>query len=921
MKRKKGNIKSLIEHIKAELLSSSSRPIEIRDDLFLDKLLAGQNEDDDPREDNFEKEADREKGLLWPPFYHGNNTWSYFWFIKNKKNLTKFVLENPDKFKNSEPLLVEDKYPIIHAIYRLLKRLARFVLWLIYVCVGGLWHLIYGYNKRGQNRCSNNDKIRNWIESFGLARGCRFKRLLKVVIFVFVILPITTLIVIIILIPAILPIMISGLVAIICIAVCYISVSLVNKVCRFLFKKSDEPKSAEINVFNNGNNVNPNWIERLIGSVNRKQIDASRWSGLNAIILSIVTVLFVCIIVNVVMFFVRDVIFFHPEMSINDAGVVKITQPCNVEHYLFLHSCVELWKDTGIDIVEGDKFEVNYSGAFYSTIRDMNNASLHHKEPRYRLMNSRNYGNNQKEDSIVKYCVYNAESARIGQLLFQIVPTGQEPKHQCGDDAIFAVDFSENKNENSTEAQRSGRLRVAVNDIYLPREGFSEMIKSKSINSKLKCELLNRALYPISMNQVFTDSVLDGKSREKVRKGVVLKLNPRKIQVADIEEADSLCDVILVENDSLRNKLKKVFNDALNNKDANIIVSGLCVSDIHKVDSIGKAFFAENYSLQNKYNLVLKYSQYKKDANIIADGFSHKVDSLSLAVFAESHHSYMKFHTFFLAIEGKVKTDSLLKVVSNNAAINKYHSILKAEIIDDKSDALKDGLTKAVSRIKVDPVKNDSILSFFDSVLDVCNKDKSMDVISEEEILKANNQLESVYGKNDSLRIMCESLLDSIRVRRNSDSQKVDDLLSFVFDLNDLIREQYGHIRDVARVGNEDSLSLANDTLFAQIELLNHYLGTEILQRIDSIDADLWNNPDFGCDGNAGFWYNDNAGDLLVNVTVYRDNHSLLSMSGPYRFIEHQFVNPDRHLRLVVIIVLVLLVLYVVDYFVGRYKS
>lgn len=597
MKRKKGNIKSLIEHIKAELLSSSPRPIEIRDDLFLDKLLAGQNEDDDPREDNFEKEADREKGLLWPPFYHGNNTWSYFWFIKNKKNLTKFVLENPDKFEKKKSLPVEDKYPIMHAIYRLFKRLARFVIWLIYVCIGGLWHLIYGNSKNNRNHGTT-----------------------------------------------------------VCIT---------------------EKKSH-------------NRIERLIGFVNRKQIDASRWSGLNAIILSIIIVLFICSVINVFMFFVRDVIFFHPEMSINDAGVVKITQPCNVEHYLFLHSCAELWKDTGIDIVEGDKFEVNYSGAFYSTIRDMNNASLHHKEPRYRLMNSRNYGNNQKEDPIVNYCVYNADSARIGQLLFQIVPAGQEPKHQCGDDAIFAVDFSENKNENSTEAQRSGRLRVAVNDIYLPKDRIFEIITSGEMkNDTLKSELLNRALYPISMNQVFMDSELNPSTKDSIR-----NLFVSVIKKKSTPDVGSLIEIVFSKNDLIREQYRMI-----------------------------RELGVKNFEQKGK---------------------------------------------------GSRKTRK------------------------DKSQAIKDSL-----------------------------------------------------------------------------------------------------------------LNIQHASLFAKIKDLNKYLFEEILPKLDSPDQIQWDSPDF--------WYNDNAGDLLVNVTVYRDNHSLLSMSGPYRFIEHQFVKPDSTFWLVFgITAFVFLVMFVSDNCHGR---
>lgn len=611
------NHKSLIEHIKRAIITNSGKPVEIRDDTLLDKILS----EDKPEEPTDEKE------LLWPPYYHFDDKLrSYFWFVKSPKNIDKVLHEKGINIKSHEEDHVKcdispsgddkvyyDKYPYLHAFWRLIKRTFRFCIWLLYVFVGSVFSL---FKPEG--------KLKSFFLGLGifLLEGSIIYGLIKFVKFVF---PYSKYVI-----PYMLPGLDSpiesikpGLDSLIEFKECLvwlvtftiglvIVLFFVKKICREQNNNKDTQEESDNKDTgtstiqstdettdcdkNNGNKVEVNnsqsndktiecnknnegskqvkkqrWWNKVGKFIDDNELDASRWSKLNAIVLSIVFTVFICFVVYFILFFIHDIIFFQPKMSVPNSGVVKITRPCNVDQYLFLHSSAQLWKNTRIGIVEGDKFEVYYSGAFYSTIRDMDKSAVLDKPLKYQVMNSRQYGDEVGNDDIVKYCVYNDESAKIGQLLLQISPTWK-PNNQVGKDSINAVDFSNGKKENIFTAKKPGTLYVAVNDVYLDANSLKNMIKKDSIDPTLKNELLNHALYPMTSERLTsqtdeldtrdTDSIKHKFANYSTKLDSLFSINKR------IQETHNLIRALVNLNDSAKNKSgkKNDYYDTIVNK-------------------------------------------------------------------------------------------------------------------------------------------------------------------------------------------------------------------------------------------------------------------------------------------------------------------------------------------------------------------
>lgn len=617
------NHKSLIEHIKRAIITNSGKPVEIRDDTLLDKILS----EDKPEEPTDEKE------LLWPPYYHFDDKLrSYFWFVKNPNNLSTFLGEEQindykndyielksDKSPSGDDKVSYDKYPHLHAFWRLIKRTFRFCVWLLYVFVGSIFSLF---------------KPNGNFMSLGLGFGSLFLSVIGLAMLVLLGWGLFWLIEKILTcvnnwIVSLYGQQWGGLLWLIPLVLCVVcAVYVVTKICREHKGNTNAPGKDDNNDGNktdvdnsqsnnnttecdksiddnkdtqkeddskaNGENVNSSndkttecnknnegskqvkkqrWWNKVGKFIDDNELDASRWSKLNAIVLSVVFTSFICCVVYFILFFIHDIIFFQPKMSVPNSGVVKITRPCNVDQYLFLHSSAELWKNTRIGIVEGDEVEVYYSGAFYSTIRDMDKSAVLDEPLKYQVMNSRQYGDEVGNDDIVKYCVYNDESAKIGQLLLQISPTGEE-KSQDGKDIINAVDFSNGKKENKFTAKRSGNLYVAVNDVYLDANSLKKMMAPKAIDSTLKNELLNHALYPMTSERLTSQTdELSSKDKDDIKQKFgndntkttldgLFDINKK------IQETHNLIRALVNLNDSAKNKSgkKNDYYDTIVNK-------------------------------------------------------------------------------------------------------------------------------------------------------------------------------------------------------------------------------------------------------------------------------------------------------------------------------------------------------------------
>ena len=92
---------------------------------------------------------------------------------------------------------------------------------------------------------------------------------------------------------------------------------------------------------------------------------------LNGIILFSCMVLTFVVVASMMVFFIKDIMFRSPEMSINSRGAIVLQQPCKQEYYVYLMNSSDTCSDTGISLSTGDKVEVAYSGSFYSDICDM----------------------------------------------------------------------------------------------------------------------------------------------------------------------------------------------------------------------------------------------------------------------------------------------------------------------------------------------------------------------------------------------------------------------------------------------------------------------------------------------------------------------------------------------------------------------
>ncbi len=193
-------------------------------------------------------------------------------------------------------------------------------------------------------------------------------------------------------------------------------------------------------------------IDKLLAE---KNSNTFLWRRLGQIVLlSIVALSFLYILVSMILFFLFDVILFEPRVYTTTNGATVITQPCGIEQAFFIHNSANYWTNSGIDIVKGDKITLSYSGSFYSTLRDLADASKYPEVAKYDW--SSVYRTENTPRSIVNYCSYNGEKGYLGSLLYRI-GNNKEDKTQ--------MDFSYGKF--SFSAPSSGPLHIAVNDIYI----------------------------------------------------------------------------------------------------------------------------------------------------------------------------------------------------------------------------------------------------------------------------------------------------------------------------------------------------------------------------------------------------------------------------------------------------------------------
>lgn len=113
---------------------------------------------------------------------------------------------------------------------------------------------------------------------------------------------------------------------------------------------------------------------------------------LNGIVLFTSVVATLVAVASMMVFFIKDIMFRSPEMSINSRGAIVLQQPCKQEYYVYLMNSSDSCSNTGISLSDGDRVEVSYSGSFYGDICDMVESSIANIRPRYSRSPSRILG-------------------------------------------------------------------------------------------------------------------------------------------------------------------------------------------------------------------------------------------------------------------------------------------------------------------------------------------------------------------------------------------------------------------------------------------------------------------------------------------------------------------------------------------------
>lgn len=216
---------------------------------------------------------------------------------------------------------------------------------------------------------------------------------------------------------------------------------------------------------------------------------------LNAVLFVSTIIVYIVMIAGMVSFFFTNVLFFSPDNHANGAGALVVKQPCGKEHYVFLFNTAECWVNTGIDLVEGDRFAVSASGAFYGRVQDL----VEKANDNERLPFDYNRPLSERADNsgVSRYCMYRVQGgsdpARFGSILCQIQPDTQPcicdydgPDSVQGRIIQLRAD-SLDEGLNEFVADRSGLLHVSVNDIYLSRSNVEKM--QKDANAVLKASL------------------------------------------------------------------------------------------------------------------------------------------------------------------------------------------------------------------------------------------------------------------------------------------------------------------------------------------------------------------------------------------------------------------------------------------------
>ena len=248
------------------------------------------------------------------------------------------------------------------------------------------------------------------------------------------------------------------------------------------------------------------------------KIITGRWrgmkpsSGINTVILATTLISAIIVLLYLLMFLIRDVVFAPNTAHVNSKGVLTVDQPCYVTQSFFLLNAATYWTSTDISISKGDRVFLSASGSMYSDIGEMCSAAYKNDTLLYHRSVFGPFLPNADDTIGVKYCIYGRypkdrkdtclkTAARYGSLLFQISNPHAGPKdyNDVNDEcAIQQVNFAEyvydrdnrginylknlinTKRQYSFVANKSGVLYLTFNDILLDKAMIDTLVRDSA---------------------------------------------------------------------------------------------------------------------------------------------------------------------------------------------------------------------------------------------------------------------------------------------------------------------------------------------------------------------------------------------------------------------------------------------------------
>ena len=238
----------------------------------------------------------------------------------------------------------------------------------------------------------------------------------------------------------------------------------------------------------------------------KRVLDVSTSPRFNFIVFVAFIVSYIVLIVIILSFFIKSVLFFRPDTRINESGAITMPQSCERENYMYLLNSATYWGNSGIKVLEGDEVIITVSGSFFSKIGEMHYSALNNKLPKYdRTLVSFDKNKNQQADTDKSkhknLLVANLKDPKshvndkFGSLLIQIRDNSEHTPFHLGD-IISDTTSSSTDDAFHFKAEKSGYLHFAVNDEYITESWFEDSIKpNPEIQSNL--DINNIAKLPV----------------------------------------------------------------------------------------------------------------------------------------------------------------------------------------------------------------------------------------------------------------------------------------------------------------------------------------------------------------------------------------------------------------------------------------